>query len=49
MKKLAEKEAELAQLVSPSMETAEAIPTTALLAIMNGNVEEEGVGESTDS
>jgi hypothetical protein len=38
-KELAEKEAAPAQLVSPSMETAEAVPTTALLAIMNGDVE----------
>jgi hypothetical protein len=48
-KELAEKEAALAQLVSPSLETAQAVPTTSLLAIMNDNVEDEGVGESTDS
>jgi hypothetical protein len=29
--------------------TAKAVPTTALLAIMNGDVEEEGVDKSTDS
>jgi hypothetical protein len=31
------------------MEMAKAVPTTALLAIMNGDGEEEGVDESTDS
>jgi hypothetical protein len=39
----------LARLVFPSAETTKAVPTTALLAVMNSNVEEDGVGENADS
>ncbi len=42
-------EVALAQLVSPSIEMAEAVPTTSLLSIMNGDVQEEGVDESIDN
>jgi hypothetical protein len=45
-KETLEKEAALAQLVSPNVEMAKSVPTTSLLSIMKGDIEEEVVDEN---